>query len=206
MLPLADREHCIPYARSLLAGCELGARRVANLATSFIDASVLYGTTHDETRRLRSHTGGRLRSSKSRNANGGGSGGDGDDDGELAPPLDEVAAIAAADARSVCSALAPSVAVDCFQFASPFASLLPTSAALQTTLLREHNRVAAALAALNAHWSDDRLFDEARRIVVAQLQRISESEWLPLVVGRELAARYALRADDDVNVYNMVSK
>lgn len=59
----------------------------------------------------------------------------------------------------------------------------PTLAALHTLLLREHNRVADVLAGLNPLWSDEKLFQEARRVVVAEIQHITYQEWLPLNFG-----------------------
>ena len=39
-----------------------------------------------------------------------------------------------------------------------------------TVWVREHNRVATQLSHLNTHWDDERLYQEARRIVVAEIQ------------------------------------
>lgn len=54
---------------------------------------------------------------------------------------------------------------------------------LRRVLLREHNRVAERLAATNVHWDDTKLFLEARRIVVAQLQHVTLNEYAPAVLG-----------------------
>ena len=57
-----------------------------------------------------------------------------------------------------------------------------------TVWVREHNRLAKQLAYLNPHWDDERLYQEARRIVIAENQHVTYNEWLPQVLGTDYMA------------------
>lgn len=78
-------------------------------------------------------------------------------------------------------------------------------AALMTILAREHNRLAEALAQLNPHWVDEILFQEARRILIAQIQTITYKEFLPLILGQVSYWTYVLSLSDVAIWCNLTS-
>ncbi len=62
---------------------------------------------------------------------------------------------------------------------------LPQLTVVQTIWMREHNRIARVLNNLNPTWSSEIVFQEARRIVIAELQHITYNEFLPALLGIE---------------------
>lgn len=55
--------------------------------------------------------------------------------------------------------------------------------AMHTIWLREHNRIATELNKINFHWDGETLYQEARKIVGAEMQLITYEHWLPIVLG-----------------------
>ncbi|KAK5973660.1 hypothetical protein GCK32_012148, partial [Trichostrongylus colubriformis] len=170
-IPTADpafrgRLTCLPHARTMVApklGCALGPREQANMVSSYLDGSVIYGSNPERAKQMRSFSQGALRTYTSA--------------GELPQ----------ADASIKCQ-----VEGRCFLSGSDDANILPGVTALHTVFIKQHNRIARLLREQNRHWPDARLFEETRRVVSAQLQHITYNEFLPILVGRENIKKYGL--------------
>ena len=68
----------------------------------------------------------------------------------------------------------------------------PGLASYHTIFLREHNRIARKIALLRPYWSDEEIFQEARRILIAEWQNIVYRGYLPLILGPHVIKTYNL--------------
>ncbi len=73
----------------------------------------------------------------------------------------------------------------------------PGLAAMHTLFAREHNRLALKIKALAWHKTDESIMNEARRYVVAEMQNIVYSEFLPAILPQELMTQYNLDTSRD---------
>jgi hypothetical protein len=55
--------------------------------------------------------------------------------------------------------------------------------AVQTLFIREHNRLAGIIATNNPTWTDEEIYQQARRLVIGEIQRITYREFLPALLG-----------------------
>ena len=77
----------------------------------------------------------------------------------------------------------------------------PALASLHTVLLREHNRLAEAVATENPNLTGEEIYQQARSMVSAIMQKITYDEYLPSVLGTHLSTYTGY----DSNVNPMVS-
>ncbi|RWS11097.1 Peroxidase-like protein, partial [Dinothrombium tinctorium] len=158
-------ENCLNFVRTAMCSqCRLGPREQMNQITSFIDGSQVYGSMENETRSLWTRNGPAGRMHVSFSANG----------GELLPHSTE-------PDSDQCSK--PEENMYCFKAGDKRVNQHPALTALHVLFLRQHNRLVNALKAINPHWDGEKLYEEAKRILVAQLQMITYNEWLTLVIG-----------------------
>ncbi|KAL5282982.1 hypothetical protein ACFFRR_005769 [Megaselia abdita] len=68
----------------------------------------------------------------------------------------------------------------------------PGLLALHHVWVGEHNRIATDLSSLNPHWSDEKIYQETRKIIGALFQHITYREFLPIVLGREVSKLFDL--------------
>ena len=111
--------------------------------------------------------------------------------GRLKPLLPPQAADGGPDADEECVGRPPNLAA-CFRSGDARTNQQVPLVALHTIHSREHNRIAATLSALNPHWQGARVFEEARRIHIAQVQHILLNEYLPILLGGKQMKLYNL--------------
>ncbi|MCP9262356.1 hypothetical protein DINM_005627 [Dirofilaria immitis] len=174
-----DFLNCIPYMRTAPAPrskCELGPREQVNQVTSFLDASVIYGSTIQQARALRTFRNGLLlTSSNSLNQN-------------MPPTIDLFYSILRTTAESHLSTKYYS-----FTSGSDRINFLQLVTVLHIIWIRQHNRIATNLKTINPRWSDEQLYQESRRIVIAQLQHITYNEFLPMLISKENWLKFRLQ-------------
>lgn len=153
---------CLPFVRSVPA-CKCGSveeslpRNQINQITSYLDASNVYGSTNEHAKSLRLLKGGLLKQGGRLESFKGNL-----PFQEDKPKMGVVPFFVAGDER---------------------ANEQTGLTVMHTFWLREHNRIARALSTINPCWSDEKLYQETRKIIGAQMQVITYNEFLPLLFG-----------------------
>lgn len=156
----------------------VGATEQLNSQTSFIDLSLVYGPNDQVSAKLRSHKNGMLAQVMNK---------------KHKPILPPDASI------KPCSPLHKGA--KCFAAGDNRANQHPLLLSLHNVFLRNHNKHAAQLKRVNPHWDDNRLFQEARRLLIAEYQHITYNEYLPVIMGPILSEYYSLRSKYSGHTY-----
>ncbi|EDV91128.1 GH17282 [Drosophila grimshawi] len=150
------------------ADCQLSYGKQRSKVTHFLDASPVYGSNEEAARDLRTFHGGRLRMFN-------------DFGRDLLPLTSD---------KSACGSDEPGKS--CFKSGDGRTNQIISLITLQIVFAREHNRICDVLAKLNPTATDEWLYQEARRIVIAELQHITYNEYLPAVIGPKQVKRFRL--------------
>ncbi|XP_055904211.1 chorion peroxidase [Eupeodes corollae] len=173
---------CMNFVRSAAAPTGIyGPRQQLNQATSFIDGSVVYGNSEQRQMSLRTRRNGTLRMYITH-------------DGRELLPL-------STNPDDGCNQEEMnSVGKYCFESGDDRSNenLLLTS--MHLLFARHHNYLARGLQAVNPHWNDETVFQEARKIIGAQMQHITYNEFLPILLGKKLATKIGITSDPRSNV------
>lgn len=151
---------------------ESNPRQQVNQLTAFIDGSGVYGSDRDRAAWLRTFQGGKLKTS----------------DGELLPYSDGTMGNAGPGGF-------PSLSTDLFTAGDIRANEQLGLAAVHTLFVREHNRRCDEIALAHPTWSDERVYQRARKEVGAVVQVITYREFLPALLGD-------LAPDPEAGVYD----
>ncbi|XP_050718904.1 chorion peroxidase-like isoform X4 [Eriocheir sinensis] len=162
---------CMNFVRSMLAvgpgrACTFGFAEQLNQLTHWIDGSMVYGSSDEEQRSIRTMQNGLLSTSA----------------GNMLPFNPNQGGECEAGLRNA----------KCFLAGESRVNEQPSLTAMHTLWMREHNRVATALQRFNPQWNDEQVYQEARRIVVAEIQHITFNEWLPIIVGPRFVRAFGL--------------
>ncbi|CAG2212945.1 PXDN [Mytilus edulis] len=145
-----------------------GVRQQINLATPFVDASTVYGSTQEMNEILRVPYSYLLKT-----------------DNNLLPTP-----------PGVNTCFDPVIPNRCPVAGDRRVSESPMLSVQHSVWLREHNRIATELHILNPHWNQETVFQEARKIIIAMLQQITYNDFLPTILGQTTMERFKLFSRD----------
>lgn len=168
---------CMNFVRSASAPTGIyGPRQQLNQATAFIDGSVVYGNSDQRQWSLRTKKNGTLRMYVT-------------EDGRELLPL-------STNPYDGCNQEEMNAEGKyCFESGDDRSNenLLLTS--MHLLFARHHNFLARGLQDQNPHWNDEDTFQEARRILGAQMQHITYNEFLPILLGKKLSTKMGITSD-----------
>lgn len=171
-------QKCMSFSRILPAlkpNCPLGPRSPINVVSSYIDGNFVYGSDLETAKRLRTMVGGRLKTTP------------------IYPELGlkDLLPMKKTNPDQLCER-SNSRQIFCFDAGDRRVNEQVPLTVLHTIFMREHNRIADQLAYFNSHLDDETIYQETRRIMIALIQHITYNEFLPVILGDKLMAKYGL--------------
>ncbi|XP_015365016.1 PREDICTED: uncharacterized protein LOC107162575 [Diuraphis noxia] len=154
--------------------CRLGPRSPFNLLTPVIDGNTIYGVDETFSRYLRSGYTGQLRMNPAFSNLG----------------LKELLPMKLNIPDEGC--IRSNSSQYCFESGEIRVNEQLVLTCIHTLMAREHNRVAKELSQINPHWNDEMLYQEAKRITVAEIQHITYNEFLPILLGKDVMDKHSL--------------
>ncbi|XP_067664572.1 chorion peroxidase-like [Haliotis asinina] len=154
---------CMNFVRSVQienVNCKSAPEEQMNQITAFIDGSQVYGSSYDEQIKVRTFVDGKLKTANH---------------GFLPRDLENQDACRTQTGPDYC-----------FLAGDHRVNENPGLQSMHTLFMREHNRIATRLKELNCHWEDEGIFQEARKIVGAILQKITYGDYLPIIMGDQM--------------------
>lgn len=169
----------LPFNRSQTdpatgAGKSNPAQQVTTV-TSYFDLSQVYGSTQDVADALRTFTGGLLKTSA----------------GNMLP-YDNTTYFTPAQITALNMANSSQAVPESALFAAGDvrANENIELTVLETLFVRNHNLIASKLGKEHPAWTDEQLYQEARKINIADYQSIIYNEWIPAVLGPSALSKY----------------
>ena len=160
-------KYCFPFTRSDSICTSEGVREQFNILSSFIDGGNVYGENIDKATRLREFSGGKMKTHR------------------LGPTLptrrqggltDNPRQLFAGDMR---------------------ATEQPGLTSMHSLFVNEHNKIADLIAHESSTiLSDEEIYQQARQIVIAEIQNIVYGEFLPIVLGPQIMNQYGLQLNE----------
>jgi peroxidase len=150
-----------------------------NELTAYIDGSNIYGSDDQRAAWLRSGTGGKLKVTHT-------------SVGDLTPYNDGTQGNAGSPER-------PDLSTSLFVAGDIRINEQPTLACMHILFVREHNWQADRIVEKHPHWTDEQVFQAARRIVIAELQHITIDEFVPALFGNAAGIGRYTGYDSNVN-------
>lgn len=165
---------CMNFVRSIPAPMNsFGPREQYNQASAFIDGSVVYGPVEEKVRALRSFKDGKLEMLVT-------------SDNRTLLPISR-------DPNDGCNGAAEAAKGKyCFDSGDARANENLHLTSMHLIFARHHNYLAEGLKSVNPNWDDEKLFQEARKILGAQMQHITFDEFLSVLIGKDSSEKMGI--------------